>query len=66
MEGNDVEDIKKKTESLNEVAMRLASKVYEQASQNNNSSNENASEEATTESSNSKSDDVEEASYEEK
>ena len=66
MEGNDVEDIKKKTESLNEVAMRLASKVYEQANKNNNSSNENASEEATTESSNSKSDDVEEASYEEK
>ena len=66
MEGSDVEDIKKKTESLNEVAMRLASKVYEQASQNNNSGNASTKEETTTESNNSKSDDVEEASYEEK
>ena len=63
MEGNDVEDIKKKTESLNEVAMRLASKVYEQASQNNNN---NTTTEETTESSDTKNDDVEEASYEEK
>ena len=63
MEGNDVEDIKKKTENLNEVAMRLASKVYEQANQNNNN---NTTTEETTESNNTKSDDVEEASYEEK
>ncbi len=63
MEGNDVEDIKKKTENLNEVAMRLASKVYEQASQNNNN---NTTTEETTESSDTKNDDVEEASYEEK
>ena len=63
MEGNDVEDIKKKTENLNEVAMRLASKVYEQANQNNNN---NTTTEETTESSDTKNDDVEEASYEEK
>ena len=63
MEGNDVEDIKKKTENLNDVAMRLASKVYEQANQNNNN---NTTTEETTESNNTKSDDVEEASYEEK
>ena len=65
MTSDDIEDIKKKTESLNEVAMRLASKVYEQANQNNNNNNASA-EETTTESNSSKNDDVEEASYEEK
>lgn len=62
LEGNDTEDIKKKTDSLNEVAMKLATKVYEQAAQANQNT-ENAEETTTTED---KKDNVEEASYEEK
>lgn len=62
LEGNDTEDIKKKTDSLNEVAMKLATKVYEQAAQANQNTG-NAEETTTTED---KKDDVEEASYEEK
>lgn len=55
LEGSDAEDIKKKTDALNEVAMRLATKVYENAGN---------TEETTP--NNDKKDDVEEASYEEK
>ena len=62
LEKNDVEDIKKKTQDLQEVAMKLATKVYEEAAK---SSQESASE-SQEETSNSKNDDVEEASYEEK
>jgi molecular chaperone DnaK len=61
MKGEDIEDIKKKTESLNEVAMKLATKVYEEAAK------ENQNKEATNEEKDSsKNDDVEEANYEEK
>ncbi len=61
---NDIDDIKKKTDILQEVAMKLATKVYENAAANNNAG---ASTETTTEeNSSSKKDDVEEASYEEK
>ena len=35
MESNDTDDIKKKTEALNEVAMKLATKVYEEAAKKN-------------------------------
>ncbi len=52
---DDIDDIKKKTESLNEIAMKLASKVYEANSNNTSAPSEEA-----------KKDDVEEASYEEK
>ncbi len=62
LEGNDIEDIKKKTDSLNEVAMKLATKVYEQAAQ----ANQNTGSEEETTSNDDKKDDVEEASYEEK
>ena len=44
LEKDDVEDIKKKTEALNETAMSLATKVYEQAQkeqQNNETTEEN-------------------------
>ncbi len=64
IETGDVDDIKKKTESLNEVAMKLATKVYEEAAKNNQ-----ATEEVTEEEDNKKSnkkDDVQEANYEEK
>ena len=62
LEGTDVEDIKKKTESLNEVAMKLATKVYEEAAKNNQANNTSTSEENTKDNS----DDVAEANYEEK
>ena len=60
LKGNDIDDIKKKTEALNEVAMKLASKVYEQAAKTNQNTENNEAE------SNKKDDDVEEANYEEK
>ncbi|MDO4375923.1 MAG: molecular chaperone DnaK [bacterium] len=45
MEGKDIEDIKNKTKALNEKAMGLASRVYEEAAKQNqantNSNNEN-------------------------
>ena len=45
MEGTDIEDIKNKTKSLNEKAMGLASRVYEEAAKQNqantNNNNEN-------------------------
>jgi molecular chaperone DnaK len=59
--GTDTEDIKKKTDALNEIAMKLATKAYEEAAkenQNNNAENNTSS--------NTKNDDVEEANYEEK
>ena len=62
LEGSDIEDIKTKTKDLNEVAMKLATKVYEEAAKKNQ---ENASSDAT-ESEDKKDDDVQEASYEEK
>ena len=62
LEGSDVEDIKNKTKELNEVAMKLATKVYEEAAKNN----QNANAESSNESDDKKSDDVQEASYEEK
>ena len=64
MESNDTDDIKKKTEALNEVAMRLATKVYEEAAKKNQ--NEAKSEEKDSTSSKDSNDDVEEANYEEK
>jgi len=63
IEKNDVDDMKKKTESLNEVAMKLATKVYENANQE---AQAQANTNETTEDTTKKNDDVEEASYEEK
>jgi len=60
MEKEDVEEIKAKTESLNEVAMKLATKVYEEAAK------ENQNKETSESSDDKKDDDVEEANYEEK
>jgi len=65
LEGNDTDDIKKKTESLNEVAMKLATKVYEEAAKANGANAENATSTEETKS-DKKEDDVAEASYEEK
>jgi len=63
LDKNDVDDIKKKSEELQEVAMKLSTKVYEEAAKKNQANTETPNEE---ESSGSKKDDVEEASYEEK
>ena len=41
LEGSDLEDIKAKTKELNEKAMALATKVYEEAAKNNASANQN-------------------------
>ena len=41
LEGSDLEDIKAKTKALNEKAMALATKVYEEAAKNNASANQN-------------------------
>lgn len=65
MESNDTDDIKKKTEALNEVAMRLATKVYEEAAKKNQETQSTESTEETKKDKDSK-DDVEEANYEEK
>ena len=65
MESNDTDDIKKKTEALNEVAMKLATKVYEEAAKKNQEAQTTESTEETKKDKDSK-DDVEEANYEEK
>ena len=57
------DDIEAKTKDLNEVAMKLATKVYEEASKNNEATTEDKKE---AEDKKDKKDDVEEASYEEK
>ena len=58
LKGNDIEDIKAKTESLNKKAMELAGKVYE--------ANKANAENTETNSSNDSSDDAQEAEYKEK
>ena len=64
MESNDTDDIKKKTEALNEVAMKLATKVYEEAAKKNQAEAKSDEKEDTSKSDSK--DDVEEANYEEK
>ena len=65
LEGTDTDDIKKKTESLNEVAMRLATKVYEEAAKANQSNEASDTAEENIKDSK-KDEDVAEANYEEK
>ena len=63
----DVEDIKNKTEKLNEVAMKLATKVYEEAAKEQQASSTNDDEiEKEDKKKKNKKDDVAEADYEEK
>ena len=61
LESNDIEDIKAKKDALNEKAMTLATKVYEEAAKNREAEANN-----DEETSNGKKDDVKEANYEEK
>jgi len=65
LEGSDLDLIKTKKDSLNETAMALATKVYEQAAKDNqaNTSSDNAN---SSESQEDKKDDVIDAEYEEK
>ncbi len=64
LEKDDVEDIKAKTEKLNESAMALATKVYEEAAKENQANQ--TDNETTTEDKKSNNDDVMDADYEEK
>ena len=67
LEGKDVDEIKTKTEKLSEVAMSLATKVYEQAAKDREASEANTENETETKSDKKKkNDDVAEADYEEK
>ncbi len=66
MEKDDTNDIKKKTESLNEVAMKLATKVYEEASKKEEATATESKEEESKKSPKDNKDDVAEADYEEK
>ncbi len=59
LDGSDIDDIKKKTEELNKVAMDLAAKVYENAAKEKQSEEDSKSKDDTKEK-------VEEATYEEK
>ena len=61
LEGTDIDEIKKKTEELNKVAMNLAAKVYEQAAKENQES-----ETTDTKEKNDDHEKVEDATYEEK
>ena len=63
LEGNDIEDIKAKQEALNETAMALATKVYEQAAKEREAT---SNDEDNDTSSSSKNDDVMDAEFEEK
>ena len=60
IEKNNIDDIKSKKDALNEVAMKLATKAYEEAAKANQNNESNASDGSK------KDDDVQEASYEEK
>ena len=61
LEGTDMDSIKSKKDALNETAMSLSAKVYEQAAQANQ-----ANQESTTDAKEDKKDDVIDAEYEEK
>ena len=62
LEKKDIEEIKTKKEKLNEKAMALATKVYENIQKEQAANAQNNTESATED----KKDDVQDASYEEK
>ncbi len=66
LESDDLDAIKEKQEKLNETAMALATKVYEQAAKEQQEKEANDSSDDDTDSSKSKSDDVMDAEFEEK
>ena len=66
LEGKDIDDIKKKSEDLQKVAMDLGAKVYEEASKANAQTESASDNESADKGSSDKNDDVQEAHYEEK
>ena len=64
LEKDNIDDIKKKTEALNETAMNLATKVYEEAAKASQAKSEESKDESSKE--NKKDNDVMDAEYEEK
>ena len=66
LEGDDIEDIKKKTEKLNEKAMEFATKVYEEAAKKAQAEQENTESTSDSEDKKDDKDDAIDAEYEEK
>ena len=66
LEKDDIEDIKAKKEKLNESAMALATKVYEQAAKEQQDAANNEEKKEDKKDKKSKKDDVMDAEYEEK
>jgi molecular chaperone DnaK len=66
LKGEDIEDIKKKMEALNEKAMALATKVYQEAAKKAQAEQPSDASETTSEDSGSNKDDAINAEYEEK
>ena len=66
LEGKDIDDIKKKSEDLQKVAMDLGAKVYEEAAKANAQTESKSDNDETDNGSSDKNDGVEEAHYEEK
>jgi len=66
LEGKDIDDIKKKSEDLQKIAMDLGAKVYEEASKANAQTESASNNESADKGSSDKNDDVQEAHYEEK
>ena len=66
LEGTDIEDIKKKSEDLQKIAMDLGAKVYEEAAKANAQTESKSDNDETDNGSSDKNDGVEEAHYEEK
>ena len=66
LEKDDVEDIKKKQEALQETAMALASKVYEEEAKKREADSSEASNEEKEDKKDKKDKDVMDAEYEEK
>ena len=62
LEGKDIDEIEKKTNELKDTAMKMSSKVYEEAAKANQTSQDNSSKDEKED----KKDDVQEAKYEEK
>ena len=65
LDKNDIDDIKAKKDKLNETAMALATKVYEQAAKDNQANNDTTSEAKEEKKSKKSDDDVIDAEYEE-
>lgn len=66
LDKNDLEDIKAKKEKLNESAMALGAKVYEEAAKANQANQANQASESSTDSDSKKDDNIKDAEYEEK